>query len=233
MTSKSTDGAELDELLKRALTDDLPPDVAAGMGRRLALFHRTMTRKKERTPVWAALFPRSAWAVLSVLVLVSGGLLQGRGTRNPLSGRISLIKTRLAVSEQLAAAGSMICSARVRSGDGAVIDYEIAWRSGSAAEVLVKGPDGSLSGRFRLGEPCDASEARFSKIALLASPSAVAGRLSGDWRSLGSSRIDGCEFGTYSILAEAGSEAIDFTVDMCTCLPVRISGASWEATLRF
>lgn len=246
MTSKLPNGTGLDELLKTVLTDDLPPDVAAGMRDRITRFRERTTLKRQRTPARASFFLRSAWAAFSVLMLVSGGLLQGRGSQNPLSDRISLIKTRLAVSQQLAAAGSMSCSARIRSEDGTFVDYEIAWRSGSPAEVLVKGPEGSLPRTFRLGEPPGTADPVMSSIASISTPAAVGERLSGEWRSLGSLRAAGCNFGTYAIPAGAGSKALEFTIDMCTCLPVRIAGTGrsdslpgssadifWEATFRF
>jgi hypothetical protein len=238
MNSKPPNGKGLDELLKRALPDDLPADAAAGMRERLARFRERTVRREERTPSRTLLFPRGAWAALSVLILISGGLLQGRGARNPLSDRISLIKTRLAVSGQLAAAEAMSCSARVRRDDGEFVECEIAWRSGSPAEVVVKGPGGSPQERFRLGESPAVPDALSSALASLFTPSAVGARLSGEWQTLGSSRGDGCDTGAYAIPAGAGSEALEFTIDMCTFLPVRISGGdrtdiSWEATFRF
>jgi hypothetical protein len=246
MTSKTPNGTGLDELLRRALTDDLPPDVAAGMRERLARFRERTTRREGRIPMWTLLFPKSAWAALSILILVSGGLLQGRGTRNPLSDRISLIKTRLAVSQQLAAAGSMSCSARIRNGDGTLVDYEIEWRPGSPAEVLVRGPEGSLLRTFRLGEPPESADPMISTIASISTPSAVGERLSGGWRFVRFSRESSCDIGTYAIPAGAGPEVLEFTIDLCTNLPVRIAGSGrlasspempsdifWEATLRF
>ena len=138
MTSKRPNGMDLDELLKRALADDLPPDAAAQMREGLARFHKRTVRREDGAAFRTPLFQKTAWAALSLLFLISGGLLQGRGSRNPLSNGISLIKTRLAVSGELAAAESMFCSVRVRRADGASVDYEIAWRAGSRAEVRAR-----------------------------------------------------------------------------------------------
>jgi hypothetical protein len=246
MTAKQPNGTGLDELLKRVLADDLPPDVAAGMRVRLDRFRARTTEKEKRMPILAPFFWRSAWAALSILMLVSGSLLQGLGSRNPLSDRISLIRTSLAVAEHLAVAESMSCSARVRKEDGEFLDCEIEWRSGGPAEVLVKGPDGSLLRSFKLGEPRDTADPLVRAVASFSTPSAVGEHLSGGWRFVKFSREAKCDIGTYTIPAGTGPEALEFTIDMCTYLPVRITGTGglssspggpgdifWEARFRF
>lgn len=246
MTSRHQNDAGLDELLKSALADDLPPDVAAGMRDRLARFRERTTPRERREASRAPLFRKTAWAALSLLTLVSGGLLQGWGSRNPLSDGISLVKTRLAVSGQLAAAESMSCSVRVRRPDGTSFDYEITWRAGGPAEVHLKGPEGSLPGEFSPGEPPDISDGQVLTVASVSTPSALGKRLSGGWRFIGTSREAGCDVGVYATPAETGPAALQFEIDMCTHLPVRIAGTggpglspkcpadfSWEATFRF
>jgi len=246
MTPKQPDGTNLDELLKRALADDLPPDVAAGMRNRFDRFHARTTEKEKGMPIRALVFRRSAWAALSMLMLVSGSLLQGLGSRNSLSDRISLIKTSLTVSKQLAAAEFMSCSARVRKEDGEFFDCEVEWRSGSPAEIQVKGPDGSLLRSFKLGEPQDTADPMARAVASFSTPSAVGERLSGGWRFVKFSREADCDLGTYTIPAGPGREALEFVIDMCTNLPVRITGTgglsstpggpqdvSWTARFKF
>lgn len=241
MTSKRPNGTDLDELLKRALADDLPPDAAAEMREGLARFHKRTARREEGAASRAPLFRKTAWAALSLLFLISGGLLQGRGSRNPLSNGISLIKTRLAVSGELAAAESMFCSVRVRRPDGASVDYEIAWHAGSQAEVRTRGAEGPVP-----DEPPDVPEDLATMIAAFSSPSAVGKLLSGGWRFIGTSRDAGCDVGTYAIQAGDGQPALEFSIDMCTSLPVRIAGTggaglfpgsrdgfSWEAAFKY
>jgi len=246
MSAKPPNGSNLDELLKKVLIDDLPPDVTAGMKDRLELFRARTMEKEKRMPIRALFFRKSAWAVLSILMLVSGSLLQGLGSRNPLSERISLIRTSMAVAGQLAAAESMSCSARVRKDDGEFLDCEIEWRSGRPAEVQVKGPDGSLLRKLKLGEPRDADDPMARAVASFSTPSAVRERLSGGWRFVKFSREADCDLGTYTIPAGTGREALEFVIDMCTNLPVRIAATgglpsspgrpgdvSWEARFRF
>lgn len=90
----------LDDLLKRALADDLPADVEAGLRERVRSFRAGKAGADGRAAAWAAararLFGRSAWAVLSVLMLIAGFLLQGLGSRHPLADRIVAVKAGLA-----------------------------------------------------------------------------------------------------------------------------------------
>ena len=93
MTLRHEDDAGLDGLLKKALADDLPADVEAGMRERIVCFRAEKMQDEKRALGWAWLSRRIAWAAASVLMLVSGGLLQGLGTRSPLSERISMVMT--------------------------------------------------------------------------------------------------------------------------------------------
>lgn len=82
----------VDELLRKALPDDLPADVAIGMRERLARVRAA--RERGRAPAaWAWMRRREVWAALSVLVLVAGILLQGAGASSPLADRIATLKT--------------------------------------------------------------------------------------------------------------------------------------------
>ena len=86
----------VDELLREALGDDLPADVAVGMRERIDRFRAGKTRESDRprTAVPGAwLFRRTVWAALSILLLVAGILLQGTRASSPLADRISEIKT--------------------------------------------------------------------------------------------------------------------------------------------
>lgn len=93
---------ELDELLRKALADDLPDEVAAGMRARIARFRaEKLTGAASSAPsaAWAWLFRRGLWAALSILMLVAGLFLQGGKPRSPLADRISAIKAEIASLE--------------------------------------------------------------------------------------------------------------------------------------
>jgi hypothetical protein len=99
MTSQNQDDNGLDALLKRALADDLPAGVEAGMRARIDRFRADTMKDETRAAGRTWLSRRLAWAVMSVLMFVSGCLLQGIGARNPLADRIALVKTGLSSFE--------------------------------------------------------------------------------------------------------------------------------------
>jgi hypothetical protein len=87
---------ECDELLKTAFADDLPAEVAAGMRERIERFRAGTARQEVRAAARGWLLPRSAWALLSILILAAGILLQSLGSPTPLAERISAIKSEIA-----------------------------------------------------------------------------------------------------------------------------------------
>lgn len=100
MTEKRNNSMDrdLDDLLREALADDLPDDVAAGMRARIARLRAAkLAGATHSAPAaWAWLFRRGLWAALSVLMLVAGLLLQGGKPRSPLAERIAAIKIEYA-----------------------------------------------------------------------------------------------------------------------------------------
>jgi hypothetical protein len=101
MTGKKNKGKDMDDLLRRALADDLPADVAAGMRERIEQV-RARDMKDGVPPIaWAWFFRRSVWAALSILMLVTGILLQGARSSSPLADRISSIKMAYASLETI------------------------------------------------------------------------------------------------------------------------------------
>ncbi|MGB7294585.1 MAG: hypothetical protein WBC70_03275 [Candidatus Aminicenantales bacterium] len=92
---------KMDDLLRKALADDLPPDVAAGMRERIESFRRGRMMKVAGPPARARawLFGRGVWAALSILLLAAGILLQGKKTSSPLADRISSVKAAYASLE--------------------------------------------------------------------------------------------------------------------------------------
>ncbi len=99
MTSQQEHDAGLDGLLKRTLADDLPAGVEAGMRERIARFRAETTKDEGRAEGRTRLRWRITWAAASVLMLVSGGLLQGLGTRSPLAEKISSVMTEFSEIE--------------------------------------------------------------------------------------------------------------------------------------
>jgi len=85
--------ARVDDLLRQALPDDLPADVAAGMRERIVRFRAAQVEGRAPAAARAWLRRRTVWAALSILVLVAGIILQGARASSPLADRISALKT--------------------------------------------------------------------------------------------------------------------------------------------
>ncbi len=105
MNSRPQDDTGLDELLKKVLADDLPADVETGLRGRISRFRveakDTELALRRTRPRW-----RIVWAAASVLMLVSGGLLEGLQTRSPLAERISSVMTAVSEIESTRRPGS-------------------------------------------------------------------------------------------------------------------------------
>jgi len=236
----------IDDLLKKTLDDDLPPDVAAAMKSRFDRFRERSRRKRPRPAFRALLSLKTAWAAVSVLMLVLGGFLQGSGSPNALSGRIAAIGTAQTVSRLLTSAETMSCSARIQRSDGTVLSYEIEWRRSSGTSVAILRPDGTTIGKFEAAESGGNLDPALQDAASLLNPSAVRDLLSENWRPVRTSRDGGGEVGTFSALAPDGRTVLEFDVDVGAYLPVRIrrsvialpetgeaGNRLWEARLAF
>jgi hypothetical protein len=99
MIAKQGGNMNMDDLLKNVFTDDLPADVETGMRARIVRFRAGATQNEEPTVSWVRRIPRSAWAILSALMLIAGILLQGLGSRSSLAESIAHIKAGISSSE--------------------------------------------------------------------------------------------------------------------------------------
>jgi len=231
MSIKQPHDTDLESLLKRTLTDDLPPDVAAGLRERLDRFRERAGEKARRSGAPTFLVRRAAWAAISILMLVSGSLLQGLGSRSPLADRVSAIGTSQTVSRLLATAQTMSCSARVLQDDGSFLIYEITRLENRGTMVVVKGPDGAVREKYEAAEE-DLSHAPLLRpVTSILDPAALRDLLSGDWRFIRFSQEGKCHEGTYTSTSPDARMGLEFTIDLCTYLPVRIN-ASESAPLK-
>ncbi len=99
MTDEHEQVANVDDLLRRACADDLPVEVAAGMGRRIDAFLADAQAGRQGTSGATWLLPRIAWAVIAILMLLAGALLQEARVSSPLADRISSLKAAIASLE--------------------------------------------------------------------------------------------------------------------------------------
>lgn len=231
MNEERLRGDDLEGLLRRALADDLPPDVAAGMRERAERFRAKKAGAPRAAVAAGWLWRKRAWAALSVLMLVSGGLLQGFGSRSPLADRILIIGVREAVLAGLEQADSMTGFIRVESRPGTPTIVESEWRAGGAPDIQV------VSG----GE---ASEEALRTAAGLSTPDSLRALLSPDWRFEGIAGADGPRIAVYAIPARAGTASLRLKIDLdsrrLSALAPAAGGAGdegvagpWEARFSF
>mgnify|MGYP001052833001 CR=1 FL=1 len=97
MTAQHAEDKEWDNTLRTACADDLPPEVAAGMARRIEEF-RAATQETARGVRFhqARVVPQAVWAAVGALMLAAGILLQSLEFPNALAERISQIRTEIA-----------------------------------------------------------------------------------------------------------------------------------------
>ena len=105
MTSRHQEDTRIDDLLRKALADDLPAGVEAGLRDQIARFRADVIQDEGRPVARVWIFRRGVWAAVSVLMFVSGCVLQGIGSRNPLADRIALVKTGLSSVESTRRSG--------------------------------------------------------------------------------------------------------------------------------
>lgn len=101
MTFQRAKVLDFDDALRTACADDLPPEVAAGMARRIEEF-RAAPRDNVRGVRFhqARIVPRAVWAAVGALMLAAGILLQSLGAPSALSERISQIRMEIANNAQ-------------------------------------------------------------------------------------------------------------------------------------
>lgn len=201
MSEKRPGSDDLDGLLKRALADDLPPDVAAGMRERAERFRAEKVGSRLAVEAAGWFWRRRAWAALSALMLVSGGLLQGFGSRSTLADRILIVGVREAVLAGLEQAEAMTGSVRVESSLGIPTIVESEWRAGETPDIR------AVSG----GED---SEKATRTAAGLSTPEALRALLSPDWRFEGILEAAGRRVAVYSIPARTGTAALRLEIDL-------------------
>jgi hypothetical protein len=123
---------DLDNLLKRSLKDDLPPDAEARMSRQFTKFKRTLDRT-EQSPEpdrhwWMSLpFQKEFLAVASAVMIIMGLGIQIRGPQNALAHSIEQLKVFVPISASLNRVSSMDCTVLKTDDKGEQTSYRIRW----------------------------------------------------------------------------------------------------------
>ncbi|MFB0566940.1 MAG: hypothetical protein ACETWK_14840 [Candidatus Aminicenantaceae bacterium] len=169
MRKKNSPDFDIDELLKKALKEDLPPEVEIGMKRQLHKFRKKIERpepeRSTRTvmflrqffhgPRWQSMrwiFRKDVLASTSVLLVALGGFLHISGSHNSLTENISLLGTSVLVYDQVSHTESMECSVEIPEEKDTFLKYSIQWLSPNLTRVQVKKSDETVFKTMWLSE---------------------------------------------------------------------------------
>lgn len=148
----------IDELLKKTLKDDLPPEVESAMKRQLNLFQKKMEEYEPRGKMGIVrifkrlfeingfrqvqwIFKKGVPVFVSILMMVLGSIMQMTGSQSVLAESISALSVAASVSQELDQIESMECSGEVFAEKDKPLQYSIQWLSSNKTRVLIEKGD--------------------------------------------------------------------------------------------
>jgi hypothetical protein len=125
---------DLDNLLKQALKDDLPPEAEARMNRQFLNLKRALDGTESLAEpnrwLWArGAFRKEILAFVSAVMLILGGVMHLRGPQSALAHSIEQLKVIVTVSMSLNRAAFMDCTILKRGAGGENSSYRVLWRT--------------------------------------------------------------------------------------------------------
>ncbi len=148
MNKTNVPDPDLDNLLKRTLKDDLPPEAEARMNRRFLSLKRTLDRA-ERLPkpngwLWMrGPLRKEILAAVSAAMMILGLVMQLRGSQSALAHSIEQLKVIVAISAGLNRASSMECAVLKPADEGKQTSYRVRWRATGDVRVDMDSADGT------------------------------------------------------------------------------------------
>jgi len=138
MNERNIPEPELENILKRALKDDLPPEVEAAMNRHFVDLKRSFERPEDSVESekragflrWTWLcgtFGKEILAVASAFMLILGGVMHLSGNQSALANSITRLKAIVDISAGLNSATSMDCTVIQPGVGGTDAHYRIRW----------------------------------------------------------------------------------------------------------
>ncbi len=139
MNKKNKPEPDPDNLLRRTLKDDLPPEAEAKMSRQFLNLKRSLDRpeslaEEDEWP-WHGLFRKEILAIASAVMLILGLIMQLSGSQSALAHSIEQLKVIVSVSVSLNRAAFMDCTVLKPEAGGANPSYHVLWRAGGDARV--------------------------------------------------------------------------------------------------
>jgi len=131
---------ELENLIKRTLKDDLPPEAEGSLNRQFLRLKRTLDRPEglDEADEWTWMhgwFRKEILAVASAVMLILGIGMHLSGSQSALAHSIEQLKVIVTVSMSLNRAAFMDCTVLKSGARGGNISYRVLWRAGGDARV--------------------------------------------------------------------------------------------------
>lgn len=139
---------DLDNVLKRALKDDLPPEAEARMQRHFLSLRRTLDRpqspvEEDEWPWMHGFFQRDFLAAASAIMLILGIVIHFSAPPSALAHSIGQLKMIVTVSMSLNRAASMECTVLKPGAGGKDASYRVLWRTPRDARLDMFSADGT------------------------------------------------------------------------------------------
>jgi len=157
MKKENLNGQKIDEFLKQALKDDLPPEAERKMKRQLTLFREKMEGKRPQREtetisfLWRLLsgqkvewgqhmLKRGIVALASIIVVVLGIHMQTTGAQGGLSESLTALGTSASVFNQVRRVESMECLINIYDKNKETLKYSIQWLSPNKTRAHLEKP---------------------------------------------------------------------------------------------
>lgn len=145
---------DLDNVLKQALKDDLPPEAETRMSRHFRNLKSTLNRPEDLAEcdsrwLWARwAFRKEIWAFLSAVMLIAGGVMQLSGNQSVLANSIERLKMVVTISAGLHRATSMDCTVLIQGVGTENSHYRLRWSATGVTRVDMDSTDGGKQTRW-------------------------------------------------------------------------------------
>jgi hypothetical protein len=231
---------DLDNLLKQALKDDLPPEAEARMNRQFLNLKRTRVRPERLAEpdgwLWIrGPLQREILAAASAVMLILGVVMQLSGSQSALAHSIEQLKVTVTVSMSLNRAAFMDCTILKPGAGGENSSYHLLWRAPGDARMDMVSADGTqtiwISNEIISFADSDNGAVRSMPIKTMApgpvwqpalefmTPTLLAKHMEEQYGLLQIGERSGAGSGEFLIVGREDRQIVEITVDARTYLP--------------
>jgi hypothetical protein len=228
---------ELRRVVREALPDDLPPELARSLREGLRPHWRRVARSEPALaprprPGWNPTFLLPAAALLMIAV---GAVLHGAAPPRVLAESLAVRKVASAAALRLAQASAMRCVVEPSPPGRAHGRYRVEWRAGSPSQVWLETAGAAprtaaLGGGRTAAGSTVASDEPPPLLRALLSPEHVARLLDGAWRPAAPPPGAPERAAAFTVSAPDGSAAFAVVLDAATLLPTGVEDSSARPT---